>query len=65
MTNKTTMQKRIVCIALIVLLFAFVAVLAVAGLVAPATQTASAEPQSGEVEGSCWKDSSTRFARSE
>ena len=37
-------------VMLIVLLFAFVAMLAVAGLVAPATQTASAEPQSGEAQ---------------
>ena len=41
MTNKTTMQKRTVCIALIVLLFAFVTIVAIAGLHMPA-QTAYA-----------------------
>ena len=41
MTNKTTMQKQTVCIALIVLLFAFVTTFAVVGLNMP-TQTAYA-----------------------
>lgn len=43
MTSKKTMQKQTVCIALIVLLFAFVAIFAVAGLHMSA-QTAYAEP---------------------
>lgn len=44
MTSKKTMKKQTVCIALIVLLFVFVATFAVAGLHMPA-QTAHADPE--------------------